>query len=491
MAWIPLLAGVVLLSFAGILWLLTNMDEGSRASGEPSADAQPGLTEDAGGSPGNGSDGSDGNNGNTIIPGAILQINMTTEEALRQFASYHALVHEEEGAWYVIMTDQPVTEFAFIKVGAYFGGDTVSFYLDWVEWPMGELTPEKPFAIKTYAHYGTLPHYGVAFADGDGTKRYFYMQESGYDGSPLLVEFDHAPPQPIPTELLGIWAYAHSTRGDDKRPFADEDFMYSWPLIEIVEEVEVMATFEGMQLIGNIRAVFSGDVHVGTLHEESQHSFSLFNMIARRIHPDGRVAVDYLYGSDDLLYDADSDMLRYSLSGAETHHHFARIPPTLGAPTAIDRLFQPKMVEVYQEGFPYCVLVYPYGEIAEQVGMASYVIFLQEWDGLGVEQRDNALRTHGFELTQVLNVTVDEMVDAIRRDSDYRHFQEGDSPTADFPYATFWAVDGQSWNSIATILFIRDNLRGGVFYITLRHTLEEGDGAARWWQALERLTLIE
>ena len=36
-AWMPLLAGVVLLSLAGILWLFTNMDGGSHAGGDGAA----------------------------------------------------------------------------------------------------------------------------------------------------------------------------------------------------------------------------------------------------------------------------------------------------------------------------------------------------------------------------------------------------------------------------------------------------------------------
>jgi hypothetical protein len=46
--------------------------------------------------------------------------------------------------------------------------------------------------MQTYSSYGTIPHYGVSFVDADNVTRYFYISESGRDGSLSLVEFENS-----------------------------------------------------------------------------------------------------------------------------------------------------------------------------------------------------------------------------------------------------------------------------------------------------------
>jgi hypothetical protein len=87
-----------------------------------------------------------------------------------------------------------VTDFRYIEVDYHITGDGVQHYFDNTVHHIGAFSPEKPFVIKTYAHWGTIPQYGVAFTDVDNTQRYFYITESGIDGELLIVEFTNEPP---------------------------------------------------------------------------------------------------------------------------------------------------------------------------------------------------------------------------------------------------------------------------------------------------------
>ncbi len=51
-----------------------------------------------------------------------------------------------------------------------------------------ELKPDHPLVI-ALTFYGTIPGYGIAYRDADGTVRRFAIQESGMDGSLELLEF--------------------------------------------------------------------------------------------------------------------------------------------------------------------------------------------------------------------------------------------------------------------------------------------------------------
>ena len=118
-----------------------------------------------------------------------MRIDFAEDVSLSQFASFHEFIHEEEGTWIVISTDRDLRDFDYIKVGHDFVQDNVVFFSDYVVHPIGELTPEKPFMVKTYGHYGTIPQYGITFTDTDNEKKYFFINESGMDGSLSLHEF--------------------------------------------------------------------------------------------------------------------------------------------------------------------------------------------------------------------------------------------------------------------------------------------------------------
>ncbi len=50
------------------------------------------------------------------------------------------------------------------------------------------LTPERPLLVHT-SFPGDMPTNGISYLDGDGTTRYFSVNESGFDGSLILSEF--------------------------------------------------------------------------------------------------------------------------------------------------------------------------------------------------------------------------------------------------------------------------------------------------------------
>lgn len=52
----------------------------------------------------------------------------------------------------------------------------------------GILTPETPLLVRMEL-MGTIPNNGISYVDANGAIRYFTVDVSGYDGSPLMTEF--------------------------------------------------------------------------------------------------------------------------------------------------------------------------------------------------------------------------------------------------------------------------------------------------------------
>lgn len=52
----------------------------------------------------------------------------------------------------------------------------------------GILTPETPLLVRMEL-MGTIPNNGISYVDANGATRYFTVDVSGYDGSPLMTEF--------------------------------------------------------------------------------------------------------------------------------------------------------------------------------------------------------------------------------------------------------------------------------------------------------------
>jgi hypothetical protein len=137
----------------------------------------------------------DNNDGEVSGTGVTLQICLGTDAVLSQYESFADSFYEDEvdGEWLVISTDTPVTDFSYIKVGYHIVEDDVLYYSENAVHHVGAFSPEKPFVIKTYAHWGTIPQYGVSFIDVDNSERYFYIAESGKDGELLIIEFINTP----------------------------------------------------------------------------------------------------------------------------------------------------------------------------------------------------------------------------------------------------------------------------------------------------------
>ena len=50
------------------------------------------------------------------------------------------------------------------------------------------LTPERPLVLGM-TFFGSTPHYGISFLDEKGEHKRFFIDQSGEDGSVLLVAF--------------------------------------------------------------------------------------------------------------------------------------------------------------------------------------------------------------------------------------------------------------------------------------------------------------
>ncbi|MCL1910581.1 MAG: hypothetical protein FWG13_00035 [Leptospirales bacterium] len=83
----------------------------------------------------------------------------------------------------IIWSDATLKNFDFISVGF---GD--SLFPENILYSIKELSPKKAFVVQTFVS-GTIPSRGISFLDKNNKKRYFYISESGLDGSLLLGEF--------------------------------------------------------------------------------------------------------------------------------------------------------------------------------------------------------------------------------------------------------------------------------------------------------------
>jgi len=120
---------------------------------------------------------------------AKLKIKPVTQGAVDKLASFTEFIEfDDEGYQKVLIsTDSPVRDVKFVDVQE--GGLNAFKAPDNVLYSFAELTPEKPFVV-TWMNWGTMPHRGLSFVDESGETRFFYLHESGKDGSLLINEFD-------------------------------------------------------------------------------------------------------------------------------------------------------------------------------------------------------------------------------------------------------------------------------------------------------------
>jgi len=126
-----------------------------------------------------------------------IQVAFATDELLNQYENFHTFIHVEEAEYMIIMTDTPITNFAFISVGNSFDladwdidEDTeLYFFAEDVLYSAGELTPETPFMVRTWGDWGMMPRIGITFTDASNVTRYFHIQQSMMDGELHITQF--------------------------------------------------------------------------------------------------------------------------------------------------------------------------------------------------------------------------------------------------------------------------------------------------------------
>jgi hypothetical protein len=131
-------------------------------------------------------------------PKATISVALATEEHLWGYESHHLFLEFEEAGHQrvAISTDITVREFNWVELGHEVVDDNFGFYAQTALYQLDELTPERPFVV-TWMNWGTVPHRGITFLDGDGRYRYFALQlntadepEAGGRGLFFFAEFE-------------------------------------------------------------------------------------------------------------------------------------------------------------------------------------------------------------------------------------------------------------------------------------------------------------
>ena len=123
-------------------------------------------------------------------PSPTLQIGHATDQVINKSDELYEYNDSDYGEKIVIRTDGIQKNLDFISIGFESrDGQTVLFAED-ILYSINELSPEKVLVIKTLISEG-IPSRGVSFLDANNIKRYFYIIESGIDGSLSLIEFQN------------------------------------------------------------------------------------------------------------------------------------------------------------------------------------------------------------------------------------------------------------------------------------------------------------
>ena len=116
-----------------------------------------------------------------------IQIDRARGEILSKFeASFEYRDNDNPGEWIVLLTNIVLKELNFISIN--YDNETNSLFSDRVLFSRVEWRPDLAFRINTTVSEG-IPSRGISYVDGKNIKRYFYINESGFDGSLSLSEF--------------------------------------------------------------------------------------------------------------------------------------------------------------------------------------------------------------------------------------------------------------------------------------------------------------
>ena len=120
------------------------------------------------------------------------------------FTELRGFAFDGEGDRLVIWADKPIYNLALIAVGNDFVDEEIIFFVADTVHVIEELPPSTAFVLNNYYGVGTLPWSGIAFDDNAGTRRYFWLQQSGFDGSFGLHGFEPVADSSATVEMDGL-----------------------------------------------------------------------------------------------------------------------------------------------------------------------------------------------------------------------------------------------------------------------------------------------
>ena len=112
-------------------------------------------------------------------------IGRATDEILNKFSSFYE--YGDNGEKIIIWTDIAIINFEFISIGFEIVEGQFLLFPENTLYTVNELLPEKPFVVKMLVSEG-IPSSGISYPDEKNIKKYFYISESGKDGSLSLNE---------------------------------------------------------------------------------------------------------------------------------------------------------------------------------------------------------------------------------------------------------------------------------------------------------------
>jgi hypothetical protein len=145
-------------------------------------------------------------------------IGHATDEISGKYSSFNEYIDNNSGEKILIRTDIAIINFDFISIGFEFEEGQFSFFSEKILYSINELPPEKPFVVRAIISEG-IPSLGISYFDENNVKRYFYISESGMDGSLSLVEFKNKRPSSVSSgdlkysDLAGLPFYFSSGAG--------------------------------------------------------------------------------------------------------------------------------------------------------------------------------------------------------------------------------------------------------------------------------------
>jgi hypothetical protein len=120
--------------------------------------------------------------------------------------------------------------------------------------------------------------------------------------------------------IIGEWKYTYSTKKDGT-PVNFREFEVSPPKLIAHEGIIDFPTTDGTSLIGNIEVHFYESTVVGTAFRDTIET-NIFSMIMIATKAEGQI--EPTNREDLLIYDPDSNTLRYHIGGTEVYHYFER-----------------------------------------------------------------------------------------------------------------------------------------------------------------------